>query len=76
MEVTKLKIEKVLSIEHPDLSQITNDLYLSSLPKKEHVEHLQSLGIRMVISMTVPRAPVFIAVRQYNSLTVPHWIRL
>ena len=57
MEVTKSKIEKVLSIEHPDLSQITDDLYLSSLPKKEHVEHLQSLGIRMVISMTVPRAP-------------------
>jgi protein tyrosine phosphatase (PTP) superfamily phosphohydrolase (DUF442 family) len=57
MEVTKSKIEKVLNIEHPDLSQISDDLYLSSLPKKEHVEHLLSLGIRMVISMTVPRAP-------------------
>ena len=57
MEVTKSKIEKALNIEHPDLSQITDDLYLSSLPKKEHVEHLLSLGIRMVISMTVPRAP-------------------
>ena len=34
MEVTKSKIEKALNIEHPDLSQITDDLYLSSLPKK------------------------------------------
>ena len=57
MEVTKTKIEKALNIEHPDLSQIADDLYLSSLPKKEHVEHLRSLGIRMVISMTVFRAP-------------------
>ena len=57
MEVTKSKIDKVLNIEHPDLSQISDDLYLSSLPKKEHVEHLLSLGIHMVISMTVPRAP-------------------
>ena len=57
MDVAKSKIEKALTIEHPDLSQITDDLYLSSLPKKEHVEHLLSLGIRMIISMTVPRAP-------------------
>lgn len=57
MEATRSKIEKALNIEHPDLSQIADDLYLSSLPKKEHVEHLRSLGIRMVISMTVPRAP-------------------
>lgn len=57
MEVTKTKIEKALNIEHPDLSQIADDLYLSSLPKKEHVEHLRSLSICMVISMTVFRAP-------------------
>ena len=57
MEATKSKIEKALNIEHPDLSQITDDLYISSLPKKENVEHIQSLGIRMIISLTVPRAP-------------------
>ena len=57
MEATKSKIEKALNIEHPDLSQIADELYLSSLPKEEHVEHIRSLGIRMVISMTVYRAP-------------------
>ena len=57
MDVAKSKIEKALTIEHPDLSQITDDLYLSSLPKSEHVEHILSLGVRMVVSMTVYRAP-------------------
>ena len=50
-------IEKASHIEHPDLSQITDELYLSSLPKDEYVEHILSLGIRMIISMTVYRAP-------------------
>ncbi len=58
MDGTELIIEKASHIEHPDLSQITDDLYLSSLPKDEHVEHILSLGICMVISMTIYRAPI------------------
>lgn len=38
-------------LNHPDLSQITDYLYLSSLPKEEHAGHIYSLGIRLIISM-------------------------
>jgi protein tyrosine phosphatase (PTP) superfamily phosphohydrolase (DUF442 family) len=57
MDVIKPKIDNAVIKEHPDLSQITDDLFLSSLPKNEHVEHILSLGIRLVISMTIFRAP-------------------
>ena len=57
MDVTELNAEKKSQIEHPDLSQITGLLYLSSLPKGEHADHILSLGIRLIISMTIPRAP-------------------
>lgn len=43
--------------DHPDLSQITDDLFISSLPKTEHQDHIHSLGIRLVISMPLYRAP-------------------
>ena len=45
------------SVDHPDLSQITEYLFLSSLPKDEHAHHIFSLGIRLVISMPVYRPP-------------------
>ncbi|MCP4167261.1 MAG: hypothetical protein GY759_15435 [Chloroflexi bacterium] len=44
-------------MNHPDLSQITDYLYLSSLPKDEHAGHIYSLGIRLVISMPLCRPP-------------------
>ena len=52
-------------IKHPDLSQINDGLYLSSLPKAEHGDHIWSLGIRLIVSMplywppTVFRKPPF-----------------
>jgi len=46
-----------MSVDHPDLSQITDYLFISSLPKTEHVDHIESLGIRLVISMPLYRAP-------------------
>ncbi len=49
--------EEHSSVEHPDLSQITEYLFLSSLPKDEHAEHIFSLGIRLVISMPVNKPP-------------------
>ncbi len=57
MDVTELKIENAAQIKHVDISQITGFLYLSSLPKSEHADHVQSLGIRLIISMTTYRAP-------------------
>ena len=45
------------SVVHPDLSQITDYLFLSSLPKKEHADHICSLGVRLVISMPLYRPP-------------------
>ena len=44
-------------VQHPDLSQITEYLFLSSLPKSEHADHIFSLGVRLVISMPLYRAP-------------------
>ena len=44
-------------IEHPDISQITDYLFLSSLPKEEYAEHIYSVGVRLVISMPVYRPP-------------------
>ena len=45
------------SVNHPDLSQITDYLFLSSLPKYEHADHIFSLGIRLVISMPLYQPP-------------------
>ena len=44
-------------LEHPDLSAITDYLFLSSLPKDEYANHIYSLGVRLVISMPVYRPP-------------------
>ena len=49
--------EEEKSVKHPDLSQITDYLFLSSLPKDEYAEHIFSLGIRLVISMPVYKPP-------------------
>jgi protein tyrosine phosphatase (PTP) superfamily phosphohydrolase (DUF442 family) len=57
MNGTDLKMEKDSQIEHPDISQITDDLYISSLPKYEHADHILSLGIRLIISMPLYRPP-------------------
>ena len=46
-----------LNKEHPDLSQITEYLYVSGLPKDEEAEHIFSLGIRLIISMPPYRPP-------------------
>ena len=57
MDVTDLNIEGKFHFAHPDLSQITDYLYVSSLPRSENVEHIMSLGIRLIISMPVYRPP-------------------
>jgi protein tyrosine phosphatase (PTP) superfamily phosphohydrolase (DUF442 family) len=57
VDITNQNIERDFYHSHPDLSQITDELYISSLPKSENVEHILSLGIRLVISMPLPRAP-------------------
>jgi protein tyrosine phosphatase (PTP) superfamily phosphohydrolase (DUF442 family) len=35
----------------PDVSRITDYLYLSSLPKHEHAEHIWELGVRLIVSL-------------------------
>ena len=56
-DVVDLKMVNISLNEQPDISKITDYLYISSLPKTEHVEHILSLGIRLVISMTTYRPP-------------------
>lgn len=41
----------------PDVSQITDYLFLSSLPKREHAEHIWKLGVRLIVSMPLYRPP-------------------
>ena len=41
----------------PDVSRITDVLFLSSLPKSEHSEHIWELGVRLVVSMPLYRPP-------------------
>ena len=41
----------------PDVSRITDYLFLSSLPKHEHAEHIWELGVRLIVSMPLYRPP-------------------
>ena len=41
----------------PDVSRITDFLFLSSLPRREHWEHIWELGVRLVVSMPLYRPP-------------------
>jgi hypothetical protein len=41
----------------PDVSRITDYLFLSSLPKHEHAEHIWDLGVRLIVSMPLYRPP-------------------
>jgi len=36
---------------NPDISQVTEYLFISAWPKGEHVEEILSLGIRLILSM-------------------------
>ncbi len=60
--------EKLVSDPSPDVSQITDYLFLSSLPRHEHAEHIRDLGVSLIVSMPLywpPRAyrrPPFIFV--------------
>lgn len=35
----------------PDISRITDYLFLSSLPRHEHAEHIWELGVRLIVSL-------------------------
>lgn len=41
----------------PDVSRITNYIFLSSLPRHEHADHIWQLGVRLVVSMPLYRPP-------------------
>jgi hypothetical protein len=41
----------------PDISRITDYLFLSSLPRHEHAEYVWDLGVRLVVSMPLYRPP-------------------
>jgi hypothetical protein len=41
----------------PDVSRITDSIFLSSLPKHEHADHIWDLGVRLVVSMPLYRPP-------------------
>lgn len=35
----------------PDISQITDYLYISAWPRSKHIEHILALGVRLILSM-------------------------
>lgn len=37
--------------QSPDVSQITDYLYISAWPRSEHVDHIQGLNVRLILSM-------------------------
>ncbi len=41
----------------PDVSQITDCIFLSSLPKSQYADHIWQLGVRLVVSMPLYRSP-------------------
>ncbi len=41
----------------PDVSRITDYLFLSSLPRHEHADHIWDLGVRLIVSMPLYRPP-------------------
>lgn len=42
----------------PDVSRITDYLFLSSLPRHEHAEHIWGLGVRLIVSMPLYWPPL------------------
>jgi hypothetical protein len=42
----------------PDVSRIADYLFLSSLPKREHSEHIWELGVRLVVTMPLYWPPL------------------
>jgi hypothetical protein len=57
--MSRVNEERTLSVEpvQPDVSRITGYLYLSSLPRHEHADHIWGLGVRLVVSMPLYRPP-------------------
>jgi hypothetical protein len=55
--VTPLDLADGLQAAMPDISPITDAIFLSSLPKHEHADHIWKLGVRLVISMPLYRPP-------------------
>ena len=41
----------------PDISRINDYLFLSSLPKHEHADHIWDLGVRLIVSLPLYRPP-------------------
>jgi hypothetical protein len=41
----------------PDLSPITDELFLSSLPRHEHADHSWDLGVRLIVSLPLYPPP-------------------
>jgi protein-tyrosine phosphatase len=39
------------NLDFHDISKITDYLYISARPKREHVQQIQALGIRLILSM-------------------------
>lgn len=55
--VTPLDLADSFQSAMPDVSQITDSVFLSSLPKHEHADHIWELGVRLVVSMPLYRPP-------------------
>ena len=41
----------------PDISRMDHYLFLSSLPKHEHADHIWDLGVRLIVSLPLYRPP-------------------
>jgi len=48
---------RLASQEHPDVSQITDYLFVSAWPREEHAPEIMALGVRQIISMPFIKPP-------------------
>ena len=47
-----------MQTQAPDVSRITDYLFLSSLPRHEHAEHIWELGVRLIVSLPLYWPPL------------------
>ena len=47
-----------MQTQEPDVSRITDYLFLSSLPRHEHAEHIWELGVRLIVSLPLYWPPL------------------
>jgi len=48
-------VSQALAAREPDISQITDYLYISAFPEAEHAATIRALGVRLILSMPIQK---------------------